>query len=125
AAAAPLHRSGPWTAAAWAAEAVLLVELGLRFDQAKLRLAGFGLLGVVQMILVFYSLRTFADPAAFETRFIPRTADVVVQGVLPDTPQPVTTTAAAPEVPSWTSIFNGRSFGFLAGAAAVGILSWE
>ncbi|HTI51535.1 MAG TPA: DUF2339 domain-containing protein, partial [Planctomycetaceae bacterium] len=123
--AVPLQLTGHWIAVAWAAEAVLLVELGLRFDQAKLRLAGFGLLGVVQMILVFYSLRTFADPAAFETRFLPRTSDVVVQGVLPDTPQPVTTTAAAREVPSWSSVFNGRSFSFLASAAALGILAWE
>src|SRR5262249_36405507 len=78
--------------------------------------------------LVFYSLRTFADPAVFETRFLPRTSDIVVEGALPDIARPEaanTEISAVPKVASWTSVFNGRSFSFLASAAALGILAWE
>ncbi|MGE5191661.1 MAG: DUF2339 domain-containing protein [Deltaproteobacteria bacterium] len=123
--AVPLQLTGHWVAIAWAAEAVLLVELGLRFEQMKLRLAGFGLLGVVQVILVFYSVQTFDNPAAFQTRFTHRTRDVVVQGSLPTLPEAQTAPPGTPQPPSWTSVFNGRSFSFLASATALGILAWE
>jgi hypothetical protein len=123
--AAPLQLTGHWIAIAWAAEALLLVELGLRFEQLKLRLAGFGLLGVVQLILLFYSVQTFDNPAAFQTRFTQPRRDVVVQGALPDLPAPAEAPGATTEPPSWTSVFNGRSFSFVASAAALGILAWE
>src|SRR5262249_16620173 len=61
-------------------------------------------------------------------RFLPRTSDVVVAGVLPDVARPEaasTDTSGVPKVTSWTSVFNGRSFSFLASAAALGILAWE
>lgn len=125
--AVPLQLTGHWIAIAWAAEAVLLVELGLRFDLVKLRRAGFGLLGVVQLILVYYTLGTIADPVRFETRFTRGTNDPVVQGTVsfPQLSLPGRAAADQPEPPSWTNVFNGRSFSFLASALAMGILAWE
>lgn len=120
----PLQLTGHWIAIAWAAEALLLVELGLRFGQEKLRWAGFGLLIVVQLILVFYSGETFAHPDSFQTRF--RT-DPVVQDVLPPgVIGHVVGTGRLGEVePSWTDIFNGRSLSFLASAIVLVVLAWE
>lgn len=128
--AVPLQLTGHWIAIAWAAEAVIIVEIGLRFNYEKLRWIGFGLLGVVQCILVFYSLSTFGDPDRFQTRFT-RTVDPVMEDVLPGTTH--TAPPAGPGLggtvprrqPVWTDVFNGRSLSFLASAAAMGILAWE
>src|SRR5690606_29795585 len=64
----PVQLTGHWIAIAWAAESLLLVELGLKFREAKLRWAGFALLCVVQLILFTYTARTLDNPRSFSTR---------------------------------------------------------
>ncbi|REJ83290.1 MAG: DUF2339 domain-containing protein [Planctomycetota bacterium] len=118
----PLQLTGHWIAIAWAAESLLLVELGLRFGQPKLQWAGFGLLAVVQLILVFYSVQTFDHPGSFQTRF--RRVDPIAVDVMPSRVIEAEGSQAADE-PSWTDVFNGRSFSFLASALVMAILAWE
>lgn len=118
----PLQLTGHWIAIAWAAESLLLVELGLRFNEAKLRWAGFGLLAFVQLILIFYASSTFADPGQFDTRFVER--DPFVEDVMPGGVMPRERSLEPPD-PSWTDVFNGRSFSFLASALVMGVLAWE
>jgi Predicted membrane protein (DUF2339)/Protein of unknown function (DUF3999) len=122
--AVPLQLTGHWIAIAWAGEAVLLVELGLRFGEVRLRQAGFGLLVVVQMILAFYSVETFSDPRAFDSRF---QRDFGEPAVVPMESLAMSGSmeTTVPETPGWTSVFNGRSFSFLASALAMGVLAWE
>jgi uncharacterized membrane protein len=123
--AVPLQLTGHWIAIAWAAEALLLVELGLRFGERKLRWAGFGLLAVVQVILFFYAGQTFDHPGRFDTRFLgvdPVAADVLPYNVVGAA---ASTGPAAPAAPSWTDVFNGRSFSFLASALVLAVLAWE
>ncbi|MCY2966437.1 MAG: DUF2339 domain-containing protein, partial [Planctomycetota bacterium] len=112
----PLQLTGHWIAIAWAAEAVLLVEMGLYIRERKLRAAGFGLLIVVQLILANYTLETLDHPGRFSTRFL---RDPVVDTV------GVPTQSALEVDPSWTDVFNGRSLSFLASALAMGVLAWE
>lgn len=121
----PLQLTGHWIAIAWAAEALLLVELGLRFGQPKLRWAGFGLLIVVQLILAFYSSQTFADPGSFQTRF--NRTDPIVEDVLPSgvIGRVVQTGPRGDVEPVWTDVFNGRSLSFLASALVLVVLAWE
>jgi hypothetical protein len=118
--AVPLQLTGHWIAIAWAAESLLLVEIGLRFGQQKLRWAGFGLLFVVQFILMFYAGQTFDHPDRFTTRFTvdPVAADVMPYGMT--APQRVEITE-----PSWTDVFNGRSLSYLASAIVMSVLAWE
>ncbi len=118
--AVPLQLTGHWIAIAWAAESLLLVELGLRFGQPKLRWTGFGLLFVVQLILMFYAGQTFDHPDRFTTRFTvdPVAADVMPYGMT--APQPVEITE-----PTWTDVFNGRSLSYLASAIVMSVLAWE
>lgn len=116
----PLQWTGHWIAVAWAAESLLLVELGLRFRESKLRWAGFGLLLVVQLILCSYAVETLENPHSFSTRF---TQIDPGTGLLPigvAAPQP-----AERPAPSWTDIFNGRSLSFLASAVVLAVLAWE
>lgn len=130
--AAPLQLTGHWIAIAWAAESLLLVELGLRFQQPKLRYAGFGLLVVVQIILFQYTIETLDSPRRFDTRFTHATVDPITREAVPGVsmnpaPAAATTSFAPPDVPDplWTDIFNGRSFSFLASAIVLGVLAWE
>lgn len=119
--AVPLQLTGHWIAIAWAAESLLLVELGLKFEQPKLRWAGFGLLCVVQLILFSYAAKTVDSPDTFSTRFLsvdPGT-DLMPIGVAG------TATPAVERAPSWLDVFNGRSFSFLASAVVLAILAWE
>jgi uncharacterized membrane protein len=117
----PLQLTGHWIAIAWAAESVLLVELGLRFHERKLRWAGLALLAVVQCILVYYAAGTMVAPDSFATRFTRSRPDPAVEAMLPN----VVAAAAATSGPRWTDIFNGRSFSFLASALAMAVLAWE
>jgi hypothetical protein len=131
--AAPLQLTGHWIAIAWAAESLLLVELGLRFQQPKLRYAGFGLLVVVQIILFQYTVETLDSPRRFDTRFTTQaTIDPLARDAEPGVsmnPSPAAAATTLPQpaepVPSWTDIFNGRSFSFLASAIVLGVLAWE
>jgi uncharacterized membrane protein len=122
----PLQLTGHWIAIAWAAESLLLVELGLRFREVRLRWAGFGLLFFVQLILFSYTSETFVNPRHFQTRFTH--VDPVVQETVPSrvdlTPAPEKAVDVQAE-PSWTDVFNGRSFSFLASAIVMSILAWE
>lgn len=120
--AVPLQLTGHWIAIAWAAESLLLVELGLKFKQPKLRWAGFGLLLVVQVILASYIGETVDNPRQFSTRFL--TVDpgtefmpIGIDGTVPPAPET--------DAPSWTDVFNGRSFSFLASAGVLAIMAWE
>lgn len=106
--AVPLECSRHWIPLAWSVESLILVEIGLRMRNPQLRKVGFGLLGVVQVILIYYALGTFNDPNQMR-RYFDRTA-------LPGT---------TIESPSWTSVFNGRTFSFLGSAAVMGVLAWE
>ena len=120
--AVPLQLTGHWIAIAWAAESLLLVELGLRFEQPKLRWAGFGLLLVVQLILFSYAGETIDNPRRFSTRFVafdPGTE------LMPIDMDGVAAASQGPAEPSWTDVFNGRSFSFLASAAVLAVLAWE
>ncbi|MFO1096374.1 MAG: DUF2339 domain-containing protein [Planctomycetaceae bacterium] len=119
--AAPLQLTGHWIAIAWAAESLLLVELGLKFEQPKLRWAGFGLLFVVQLILVSYTLRTIDHPQAFSTRLLSMDPGA---DFIPDVAGMVAPATVAPG-PSWADVFNGRSFSFLASAIVLAVLAWE
>ncbi len=121
----PLQLSGHWIAIAWAAEALLLFELGLRFNEIRLRAAGFAMLTIVQIILAFYVSATVDDPRDFRTtRFLPPGVSIA------DTLDPAygvresaaTTTAREP---SWADVFNGRSFSFLASAIVMAVMAWE
>jgi hypothetical protein len=131
--AVPLQLTGHWIAIAWAMESLLLVELGLRFGQPKLRYTGFGLLVVVQVILLQYVGETLDNPGRFDTRFTHSQVDPITQANLPTvnmTPADAMTpaTATPPYVeptPAWTDIFNGRSLSFLASAIVFGVLAWE
>ncbi len=118
----PLQLTGHWIAIAWAAESLLLVELGLRFNEAKLRLAGFGLLAFVQLVLVFYGSSTFFNPNRFQTRFT--RVDPVVTDVMPGSVLFGRGRSLETE-PTWTDVFNGRSFSFFASAIVMSILAWE
>jgi len=118
----PLQLTGHWIVIAWAAESLLLVELGLRFQEVRLRQAGFGLLIFVQMALAYYALGTIENPRSFQTRFQrldPVADETIPQNVLPSREEP------NGDQPSWTSLFNGRSFSFLASAIVLAILAWE
>ncbi|MBI5759757.1 MAG: DUF2339 domain-containing protein, partial [Planctomycetales bacterium] len=130
--AVPLQLTGHWIAVAWAMESLLLVELGLRFGQPKLRYAGFGLLVVVQVILFQYVGETLDNPRQFDTRFTHSQVDPIVQENLPmmnmNPAAPMPASVPQPYVeptPEWTDIFNGRSFSFLASAIVFGVLAWE
>ena len=130
--AVPLQLTGHWIAVAWAMESLLLVELGLRFGQPKLRYAGFGLLVVVQVILFQYVGETLDNPRQFDTRFTQQRVDPITQEALsgvamqPVVPAPASgSTATTVRDPAWTDIFNGRSFSFLASAIVFGTLAWE
>ncbi|MBL8851529.1 MAG: DUF2339 domain-containing protein [Planctomycetaceae bacterium] len=116
----PLQLTGHWIAIAWAAESLLLVELGFKFQQPKLRWAGFGLLCVVQLILFSYTAETFDSPRTFNTRFIADPGAEFIPGVADGGAAP-----AEPTVPAWTDVFNGRSLSFLASALVMAILAWE
>ena len=109
--AAPLQFTGHWVTIAWIAESVLLVELGLRFQQKTLTITGLSLLAKVQIILMIYALATFADPVGFQTAFV-RKQFHLING------------PAAFET-SWTNIFNGRSFSYLVDVLGLGWLAWS
>jgi len=121
----PLQLTGHWIAIAWAAESLLLVELGFKFREAKLRWAGFALLCVVQLILFTYTARTLDNPRSFSTRLtdvdysdLPILEPIEGEVGLPVIDPP-------PADPSWTDVFNGRSLSFLASALVMAILAWE
>lgn len=120
----PLQLTGHWIAIAWALESLLLVELGLRFGERKLRWAGLGLLVVVQFILFFYAAATINDPLEFRTdfsQFDPVTLDVM-SGTEITNPR-----TAPPEVapPLWMQLLNGRLLSFLASALVMSVMAWE
>ncbi|MEX0702063.1 MAG: DUF2339 domain-containing protein [Planctomycetales bacterium] len=116
--AVPLQFTGHWVAIAWAAQSVVLFELGLRFREPKLERAGFALLGVVLAILAYYSVFTLADPEDFTTRF----TKVSAEEAAAERPLFEVPTAAGPV---WTDVINGRSLSFLAAIAALGTMAWE
>ncbi len=118
----PLQFTGHWVVIAWAAESLLLVELGLRFNEVRLRQAGFGLLIFVQILLAYYSAGTFLEPNRFQTRFT-RIDPIALETMPGSAMQP--TINATPDDPSWTSIFNGRSLSFLASILVLAVLGWE
>ena len=97
--AAPLQFTGHWVTIAWIAESVLLIEIGLRFNEKTLTVTGLSLLAKVQFILMIYAFATFADPVGFQTAFVRKQFHLI----------------NGPEAlePSWTNIFNGRSFSYL------------
>lgn len=97
--AAPLQFTGHWVTIAWIAESVLLVEIGMRFKEKTLTVTGLSLLAKVQFILLIYAFATFADPVGFQTAFVRKQFHLI----------------NGPEAlePSWTNIFNGRSFSYL------------
>ncbi len=97
--AAPLQFTGHWVTIAWIAESVLLVEIGLRFNEKTLTVTGLSLLAKVQFILLIYALATFADPVGFQTAFVRKQFHLI------NGPEAMET--------SWTNIFNGRSFSYL------------
>lgn len=124
--AVPLQLTGHWIAIAWAAESLLLVELGLHYRERKLRLAGFGLLMGVQFVLAYYGMATVANPERFDTRFT--RPDPVAREFGPSGVPIATATrpaAAQAEKPSWTDVFNGRSLSFLASIVVLTVLAWE
>lgn len=106
----PLQLTGHWITIAWAGEALLLVELGLRFHEADLRKAGFALLVIVQLVLAGYTVGTLDNPSRTVMNY-PHVSGQVI--------------TAADAGSSWTRIFNGRSFSFLASAIVLGVLAWE
>lgn len=121
----PLQFTGHWIAIAWAAESLLLVELGLKFREPKLRLAGFALLCAVQLILCAYTIETVENPRTFSTRFtqidysgVPVLDPIELEGALIQMDPPRAD-------PSWTDVLNGRSLSFLASALVLAILAWE
>ncbi|WP_197532379.1 DUF2339 domain-containing protein [Symmachiella macrocystis] len=118
----PLQFTGHWVVIAWAAESLLLVELGLRFNEVRLRQAGFGLLIFVQMLLVYYSAGTFLEPNRFQTRFT--RIDPIALETLPGSARRPAVNST-PDDPPWTSIFNGRSLSFLASVLVLAVLGWE
>lgn len=118
----PLQLTGHWIVIAWALEALLLVEIGLRFGEPRLRWAGLALLTVVQFLLMSYAAETIANPRTFETRFT-RPAPVVQYE--DRFGQPIVVASPASIEPQWTDVFNGRSFSFLASAVVLGVLAWE
>ncbi len=109
--AAPLQFTGHWVTIAWIAESVLLVEIGLRFQQKTLTITGLSLLAKVQIILLIYACATFADPIGFQTAFV-RKQFHLING------------PAALET-SWTNIFNGRSFSYLVDVLGLSWLAWS
>jgi len=122
----PLQFTGHWIAITWAAESLLLVKLGLKFREQRLRTTGFVLLAFVQCILLWYSVATFSQPGRFQTRFS-RVDPVAARTAPANTLSNVLRTGRRPanEPPTWTSVFNGRSFSFLASAIVMGVLAWE
>ncbi len=111
--AVPLKLTGHWVAIAWAALSAVLVEMGLRFDEAKLRRAGLALLCVVFGILSIYTLTTIAGPDRFSTLWVQRTASDLIVG------------KATSDAPSLVSVVNGRSLSFLAAILVTGGLAWR
>ncbi|MCA9115171.1 MAG: DUF2339 domain-containing protein [Planctomycetaceae bacterium] len=108
----PLQLTGHWIALAWAAEALLLLELGLRFHERDLRKAGFALLIVVQLILAVYVAQTLDSPRQTVMDY-------------PRLPGRAVVEAGSPASAGWLRVFNGRSFSLLASAIVLGVLSWE
>ncbi|WP_166820602.1 DUF2339 domain-containing protein [Thalassoroseus pseudoceratinae] len=109
----PLKLTGHWVAIAWAALSAVLVEMGLRFDEPKLRKAGLGLLCIVFGILSIYTITTIAGPDRFSTLWVQRTANDLIVG------------EATAEAAGWTSVVNGRSLSFLAAILVTGGLAWR
>lgn len=72
--AAPLQWTGHRITIAWAAESLILFEMGLRFHRPRLSAAGLALLVGVVCVLAVYALTTFADPEDFTTHWVRRTA---------------------------------------------------
>ena len=108
--AAPLQFTGHWVTIAWIAESVLLVEIGLRFQEKTLTLTGLSLLAKVQFILLIYALGTFADPAGFQTAFVRKQFHLI--------------SGPAAHETSWTDLFNGRSFSYLVDVLGLAWLAW-
>ena len=109
--AAPLQFTGHWVTIAWIAESVLLVEIGLRFQQKTLTITGLSLLAKVQFILLIYALATFADPVGFQTAFVRKQFHLI--------------NGSTALEPSWTNLFNGRSFSYLVDVLGMSWLAWS
>ncbi len=103
--AVPLQLTGHWVVVCWALLAAALIETGLRADLTRLRLAGFGLLGLVGFVLLQYVLRGLQEPELLHTLVVRRALDT--------------------DWSAWPGIVNGRSFAFLCTAVGLGFLSWE
>lgn len=109
--AVPLQMKGYWIVIAWAVESLLLIEIGLRYNKPGFRVTGFGLLAIVQMHLVMYSMGTLTKPLDFTTGFVRRAWE---------DPQSLD----AEKMYAW-GLINGRSMSFMANAVVLAILSWE
>lgn len=116
----PLELTGHWIPIAWAGQSLVLVALGLRFHDRRLRVYGFLVFALVQFALLQYGAETLDDPERFRTRF---TAEERVEVLhIPD-PGP----GGSPAEPEtlWQELLNGRMFSFLASAIVAAILAWE
>ncbi len=109
--AVPLQMKGHWIVIAWAVESLLLIEIGLRYNKPGFRVTGFGLLAIVQMHLVMYSMGTLTNPLDFTTIFVRRAWE---------DPQSID----LEKTYAW-GLINGRSMSFIANAVVLAILSWE
>ena len=111
--AVPLKFTGHWVAIAWAALSAVLVEMGLRFNEPKLRKTGLSLLCIVFGILSIYAVTTITGPDRFSTLWVQRAASDLIVG------------QATTEVTGWQSVFNGRSLSFLAAIVVTAGLAWR
>jgi uncharacterized membrane protein len=106
--AAPLQFTGHWIPIAWAAYAAVLVTIGLRRDVPAMRLGGFALLGLVQVLMAGYVVETLVHPHRVTPWWLQRPSWI-----------------DAPIFTGPWSFVNGRSLSMLANAVALGWIARE